>query len=67
LHGGDVLHLVDDDEVVARRRQRLPVLGDEIEVVELGLGQPGAILLEQVVEPVALVDGKIDWRTPSAR
>jgi hypothetical protein len=40
LHGGDVLHLVDDHEVVARRRQRLPVLGDEIEVVELRLGQP---------------------------
>jgi hypothetical protein len=58
LHGGDVLDFVDDHEVVARRRQRLPVLGDEIEIVEPGFGEPAAILLEQIVELVAQIDRK---------
>jgi hypothetical protein len=58
LHGGDVLHFVDDHEVVARRGQCLPLLGDEIEIKEPGLAQPGAILLEQVVDALALVDRK---------
>ncbi len=58
LHGGDVLHLVNNHEVVARRSQRLPVLGDKIQVVELCLVQPGAILLKQIVELVATFYGK---------
>ena len=68
LHGGDVLHFVDHHEVVARCRPRLPVVGDQIEVVELRLGQPGAVFLEQSRTARRAVRlGKIDWRTPSAR
>ena len=58
LHGGDVLHFVDHHKIVTRRRQRLPFLRDQIQIVELGLDQPGAIFLEQLVERIALPDRK---------
>ena len=58
LHRGDVLHLVNHHEVVTRRSYRVPFLGDQVQVEELRVFQPGTVLLEQVVELVALVSGK---------
>ena len=58
LRRGEVLHLVDDDEVVARRRQGARGLRDQAEVEQAGLGQPGAVLVEQVVQPLAGVRRK---------
>ena len=58
LDGRNVLHFVDDDEVVTWRGQPLPLPGDEVQVVEPALEKPGAIFLEQVVELVALIFGK---------
>ena len=58
LDARDVLHFVDNDKVVTRRCQRLPLLCNEVQVVKPGLGKPGPIFLVQVVESVAPVFGK---------
>ena len=47
LHGGEVLHLVDDDEVVGGLRQRPPLVGDQVQVEQAGLGQPLPVAAEQ--------------------
>jgi len=53
---GEVLHLVDNKEVVARLGRLGPGVGDKARVVKAGLGEPGPVLLEQVIESVAGLD-----------
>lgn len=47
LHGGDVPYLVDDDEVVACRGQRLPLPSNPMAVEKVRLDQPLTKLPEQ--------------------
>ncbi len=51
----DVLHFVDDHEVVAWRGQRLPFVRDQVEVEQFGFGEPGAVFFKQIVEQLALI------------
>jgi len=58
LHRGEVLHLVDDDEVVNGpgwcSNLGTPGLSDEVAVVKLGLLQPAEVPLEQAMRQLAL-------------
>src|ERR1019366_9540197 len=51
-------YLVDHDEVIARRCQGKPVLGDETGIEQSRLHQPGPVALEQIIEAVPRVRWK---------
>ena len=46
---GEVLHFVDDDEIVERFRLGAPAVGDEIQIEQLGVLQPSDVLFEKLV------------------
>ena len=50
---GEILHFVDDDEIVAGLGFRAPGVRDEVEIEELRLFQPRPIFLEQVMHRCA--------------
>ena len=54
---GEVLHLVDQDEVIARLALLTPGVGDEIDVEQPRLFQPGDVFLEQLVGDGARLAG----------
>jgi len=58
LHRRDVLNLVDHDEVIARRDSRQMIMGDEIGVEQAFAVEVRQVLLEQIVDPRALVGEK---------
>lgn len=58
LRTGQILYLVDDNKVVARRGQCLPFLRDQVAVVEPALRKPGAVLDEQVMHSSAMFSGE---------
>ena len=62
---GEILHLVDDDEIVARLGPGAPCVRDEVQVEELLLFQPGPVFLEEVVRRRALVSRRVE-RLPHA-
>lgn len=50
LRRREILHFVDDHEVVAGLSEREPVLGEKTQIVEPGPGEPGAITLKEIVD-----------------
>ena len=62
---GEILHFVDDDEIVARLGLRAPGVRDEVEIDELLLFQPGPVFFEQFVHGRARVARRVE-RLPHA-
>ena len=58
LNGRDVLHLVDDDEIVTWCGPGQPILGDQIQVEQPGFGEPSPVFVENVIEGVAPLSGE---------
>ena len=69
LHRRQVLHLVDDDEVVDRIGHgcdlRAPGVGHQVAVIQASLIEPGAVALEQAVCHLAL--GRVEQALPGAQ
>ena len=56
---GEILHFVDDDEIVARLGLRAPRVRDEVEIDEPFLFQPGPVFFEQFVHGRARVSRRV--------
>ena len=57
---GEILHFVDDDEIVARLDLRAPGVRDEVEIDEPLLFQPGPVFFEQFVHGRARVSRRVE-------
>ena len=57
---GEILHFVDDDEIVARLGLRAPGVRDEVEIDEPLLFQPGPVFFEQFVHGRARVSRRVE-------
>ena len=67
LHIGQVLHFVNDDKVVNRLGQGLPLVRHQVQVEQSGFGQPLPVTLKQCMGACAHLGPSSDWRGPSAR
>ena len=56
LHIGEILHLVDDDKIVARARTTTPCMRDEVRIVKLHFRKPAEIALVQIINTRARAD-----------
>ena len=57
---GEILHFVDDDEIVARLGLRAPGVRDEVEIDEPFLFQPGPVFYEQFVHGRACLSHRVE-------
>jgi len=57
---GEILHLVDDDEIVARLGLRAPGVRDQVEIDEPLLLQPGPVFFEQFVHGRACLSRRVE-------